>query len=250
MPAANVIQLRALLSEKFPGLRMRVDGPRRAKQAVQRTGVPQIDGPLGGGVPKGALTEIIVPAAQGGSASLIRAFLEQAAREKQIVAMVDGRDSLNVAQMEESVLSRLLWIRCLNAAQAMRAADLLLRDNNVPWVVLDLKMNPEPELRKIPAATWYRFQRLVEMSGSAGIVFTPRRLVAPAQARVTLHSRLSLSIIETETEESLPQLKIEVTCQTGSRRPADSLPTEEVPALAAPAARPETDRPAQFKFQF
>jgi hypothetical protein len=59
-----------------------------------------------------------------------------------------------------SILRQLLWMRCTKALEAVKAADLLLRDGNFPLVIVDLILNSPEELRKIPQTTWYRLQRL------------------------------------------------------------------------------------------
>ncbi len=210
MPAENVIQLRALLAEKFPGLRLRLDEPRVARRACLPSGLPQLDEVLGGGFFRGGLTEIIVPGANCGSTTLLGALLEQTARGNEIVALIDGQDSFNPAGLEERVLTRLLWTRCQTAAGAVKAADLILRDGNLPLVLLDLRANPESQLRKIPATTWYRFQRLVEGTGTACIVFTPRQLLACAQARGHLRPQFSLAAQECNRDDLQRELKMDV----------------------------------------
>jgi hypothetical protein len=217
MPAAKVSQLRALLSEKFPGLRMRLDAPGAAEHPFVPAGLPELDTLLHGGFPKGALSEIIVPAANSGSSALLRALIHHAARANQIIALIDGSDSFDVAHLDEYVLSRLLWVRCHAATEAVKAADLVLRDSNLPLVLLDLKLMPENQLRKIPAATWYRFQRLLETTGSVGVVFTPRRMLAPAQAHITLRPQFSLAALDCEPETLLNDLKMEVSRLPGPR---------------------------------
>lgn len=210
MPAENVIQLRALLAEKFPGLRMRLDQPRSAGYKFQPTTLQQVDQPLRGGLPKGALTEIVATRETCGSATLIKALLEQCARTNQIGALIDGNDSFEVGRIDASLLSRLLWIRCHAAEEAIKATDLVLRDGNLPFVLLDLKLNPEKQLRKISPRTWYRFQRLVEKTAAVCIVVTPRVLVSGAQARITVQPQFSLGAVEQPSNELLPQLKLEV----------------------------------------
>jgi hypothetical protein len=208
MAEANILQLRQLLTEKFPGLRTRLDEPASAPGAVWPTGLPQLDEPLRGGLPKGAMTEIVAEKRGSGSALLIAGIIRRACRENQFVALVDGRDSLEVTQVGGE-LSRLLWVRCRSANEAMKAADLLLRDGNVPLVVLDLAANPAGELRKIPATTWYRFQRLLEQTATACLVLTPRAMVSPAQARLELRSSFSLDALDREPELLLRELKLE-----------------------------------------
>jgi len=84
------------------------------------------------------LIEIVAATRTSGSASLIRTLLCQATEEKKITALLDGGDSLDVTSLDPAVLSRLLWVRCRSAEETIKAADLLLRDGNVPLVLLDL----------------------------------------------------------------------------------------------------------------
>lgn len=209
MPAANVIQLQALLAEKFPGLRARVDERSAAKRSFWPTGLPHVDEPLHGGLPRGTLSEIVAAGHGCGSATLIRHLLAQTAHEKRIVALIDGADSFDATRVEEPALQRLLWVRCPSVEAALKAADLVLRDNNLPLVLLDLKSNPEKQLRKIPATTWYRFQYLVEKAATVCAVFTPRPMVAPARTRLTLHPHFSLDALDRDAVELLGELEVE-----------------------------------------
>jgi hypothetical protein len=210
MMPANVIQLRQLLSEKFPQAHLPLERRAAAETPCWPTGLPQIDKPLQGGLPKGALAELSSAKKCSGSATLIREILSHAARRNEIIAFIDGNNSLDVARIEEHVLSRLLWVRCRAADEALKAADLVLRDNNLPLVLIDLKLMPEKQLRKIPATVWYRFQRLVEETSAICMVFTPWPMVSPAQTRITLHSAFSLETLEKNNDELLAELKIEI----------------------------------------
>ena len=210
MMPANVIQLRQLLSEKFPEAHLPLDRPRGAQTRCWPTGLPQIDKPLRGGLPKGALAELSGAKKCSGSATLVREILSRAAERNEIVALIDGNDSLDVARIDERVLSRLLWVRCRAANEALKAADLVLRDNNLSLVLIDLKLVPEKQLRKIPATVWYRFQRLVEETSAVCMVFTPWPMVSPAQTRIAFHSAFSLGTLEKNTDELLDEFKLEV----------------------------------------
>ena len=48
----------------------------------------------------------------------------------------------------------------------MKVADLLLRDGNLPLILLDLQPVPIREVRRIPASALPRFQRLIEPTGT------------------------------------------------------------------------------------
>ena len=209
MPATNIIELRQLLAERFPGLRTRAEELSTARHAVWPTGLPQVDSVLRGGFPKGALAEMVAERRGSGSALLMASLIRRGLNENKFVVVIDGQDSLDVTQLGED-LSRLLWVRCHSTEETLKAADLLLRDGNLPLVLLDLATNPAVQLRKIPATTWYRFQRLIEQTSAICVVMTPRVMVAPAQVRITLRSRFSLKALEREPEELLSELKVDV----------------------------------------
>ena len=61
-----------------------------------------------------------------------RALLRHATRERRWSALIDGHDQFDPQSAGSSALSGLLWIRCHTATEAMRSADLLLRDGNLP----------------------------------------------------------------------------------------------------------------------
>jgi hypothetical protein len=206
----NIIQLRQLLKERFPGLRTNPEEFSSDTRTFWPTGLRQIDDLLQGGFAKGALTEIISERRGAGSALLASSLLRQAAQAGQIVAFVDGADSLEVTELEESVLSRLLWVRCRSAAEALKATDLLLRDGNVPLVLLDIAINPQKQLRAIPATTWYRLQRLIEETSTVCVVFTPHVMVSPAHDRIFLGSRFSLDCLEEDQDKLLSELELEI----------------------------------------
>ena len=182
------LQLRALLAEKFPGLKTRLPEGLPAAENMWPVALASLDETWPSGLAKGALTEVIAAAGTAGSARLIHALLQCAAGENQIVALLDGADSLDVTALGEVVLSRLLWVRCQSTAEVIKAADLVLRDRNFSLVLLDLKLNPEAQLRKIPATVWHRWQRLIEKTATVCVVFTPRLLVSATRRRLVLES--------------------------------------------------------------
>jgi len=122
----KIIDLRNLLAVRFPQAPMLV-GTRLV------TGLASFDQFIGGGLPKGAITELITPRGSAGSASLIHVFIHGAYRDKYFVALIDGRDSFDPCALANSILRQLLWVRCAKALEAVKAADLLLRDGNFPW---------------------------------------------------------------------------------------------------------------------
>ena len=197
----KIIDLRNLLAIRFP------QAPMLAGTSLV-TGLACFDQPIGGGLPKGAITELISPRGSAGSASLIHALIHGAYRDKYFVALIDGRDSFDACALATSILRQLLWVRCTNALEAVKAADLLLRDGNFPFVIVDLILNSPEELRKIPQTTWYRLQRLVESVPTACLVLTRYEMVSSAQLKLVLENSWNLETLE--KQEAIFQLGIVV----------------------------------------
>jgi hypothetical protein len=207
MPAERIIQLRQLLTERFPGSRAFTNGP-----AFSPDNLPSPPRTATGGCPDlepGALTEIVSEKRGTGSALLLAALIQRAFQENRVTALVDGRDSFDPASAAVE-LSHLLWVRCHSAAEALKAADLLLRDRNVALILLDLATNPAVELRKIQPTTWYRFQRLLEHTSAACAVVTPFALVSSARSRLILPARFSLEALDRNREVLLAEIQVTV----------------------------------------
>jgi len=199
--AGSVLDLRKLLTERFP------HAPAAAATQLV-TGLAFLDEAIGGGLPKGAITELISPEVSAGSASLIHALLETAQRDCYFLALIDGRDSFDPQPLGNACLGHLLWMRCTKALEAIKAADLLLRDGNFPLVIVDLVLNPREELRKIPQTNWYRLQRLVESTSTACLVLTRQERVSSAQLKIVLENVWSLESFE--QEDAISRLRIRV----------------------------------------
>ncbi len=206
--SSQIIDLRQLLAERFPT-------PRLTAQARLATGLPTLDTATAGGLAQGAITELTSPNVSAGSALLIAQLLQTAARERFFVALIDGRDSFDPQPLGPQLLRNLLWVRCSHAAEAVKAADLLLRDGNFPLVLLDLVLNPADELRRIPSASWYRLQRLVEPTPTAFLALTRRSLISSAQWKLVLEN--SWQLRDLAQEENAPRLQFQVQRVQGQR---------------------------------
>ncbi len=208
----KLIDLRKLLAERYPH-----SSPIPASRL--KTNIAALDRASEGGLPKNAITEITSPHASGGSASLIHKLLRTAHRDRYFLALIDGRDSFDPESIGNPCLRNLLWIRCHNAMEAVKAADLLLRDGNFPLVILDLVLNAADELRKIPQTSWYRLQRLVEPVATAFLVLTRRSMVSSAQWKLTLDNYWTLEHLE--NRDVVSELKIRVQRVHGTREIAE-----------------------------
>jgi hypothetical protein len=199
--SSKIIDLRNLLAGRFPQ-------SLRPSRTFLKTGISALDQATHGGLAKNCITELSAPHMSGGSASLLHALLQAAHRDRYFFALIDGRDSFDPSPAGNSRLRNLLWVRCHNAREGVKAADLLLRDGNFPLVILDLVLNPAQELRKIPQTSWYRLQRLVELVPSAFLVLTRVTVVSSARWKLTLSNSWTLQNLE--RADAVSCLKIDV----------------------------------------
>jgi hypothetical protein len=215
---SKIIELRELMARQSPGVAAR----QREKFA---TGIASLDHILGGGLWKGGIVELLAPRRSSGSASLLHGVLHQAAGRQLWTALIDGADSFDPQLAGAQTLSRLLWVRCHTAAEAMQSADLLLRDGNLPLICLDFCQNPPAQLRKIASTTWYRLQRMIEPTAVALLTLTRFPLIPCADVRLELENAFSLEDLEQMPAAILGRVKLTV------RRQRQAQDTREEPLL-------------------
>lgn len=187
----KIVDLRNLLAERFPQ-------PFVPSASRLATGLSSIDDIIGGGLPKSSITELSSSQVSAGTALLLYLLLQKAQQDGYFLALVDGSDSFDPQPLGNRPLCNLLWVRCRQALEAVKAADLLLRDGNFPLVVLDLILNASSELRKIPQTSWYRLQRLVETAPTAFLVLTRTSIISSAQLKLTLDNIWGVTDLDEE----------------------------------------------------
>jgi hypothetical protein len=213
MPSSTQItSLRQLLAERFPTAR-------RAAGRVWATGIPAVDEPAGGGLPIGALTEIVCTAPSCGGYLLLGQLLTASRTQRQRAALVDTSDNFDPGSFPADQLAHLVWVRGLgDVPAALAATDLLARDANLGLVVLDLRHASATALRRMPATLWYRLQRAVEGTDLALVVETPRALVPSAQLRFELQQPFTLATLEEERPLLMTRLTPQIARQRRSER--------------------------------
>jgi recombination protein RecA len=129
---------------------------------IVSTGVPEIDAAVGG-LPRGAMTEICGSPCSGRTSLLLSALAARTA-DGEACALVDARDSFDpyLASAAGVSLQQLLWVRCQNADQALRATDLLIQGGGFGLVAVDLSDIAPKIVRYVPLNAWFRFRRAVE----------------------------------------------------------------------------------------
>ena len=131
-----------------------------------------------------------------GSGTMIHSLIEAAHAARKPFALVDAGNSFDPDGLTNAQLAAMLWVPCNGPEQAVHAADLLLRDANLPLVVLDLMMCPVRQVRAIAATSWYRLQRVTEGNGTVALVFTPTPIMAGAACTLRLTRRYELAALD------------------------------------------------------
>jgi recA bacterial DNA recombination protein len=200
MPASSkIIELRKILAERFPH-------QNGAGSFCIPTGWTPLDSILGGGLPKGGITQLLIPNISSGGAIVLHEIIEAMQGLSQHVALIDGKDCFEPA----ADYPLLLWIRCKNVLQALKATDLVLRDGNLSLAILDLKEAVEKELRKVPGSTWYRFQRITEENRNTLLAITRHPLISNAQVSISTLHRLCMNDLSTQRTDLVKLLSLEI----------------------------------------
>ena len=140
---------------------------------VVSTGIPAVDR-ITGGIPRGAITEILGPASSGRT-SLLHSIMAASTSRQQVCALVDSSDSFDTASAASagSDFDWLLWIRCASKVErAIKATDLLLQSGGFGLVALDLGDVPAAQSRRIQLSWWFRFRRAIENTPTAMLVIS------------------------------------------------------------------------------
>lgn len=161
--AAHIAALRSKVELALAG---RVAAPftyrDRKTVTTVSTGISEIDS-LTGGLPRGALTEIFGPSCSGRTSLLLSALGARTAQEE-ACALIDGADAFDPHSAEAAGvnLRKLLWVRCKNIEQTLRATDLLLQGGGFGFIAVDLSDISPRLVRHVPLESWFRFRRAVE----------------------------------------------------------------------------------------
>jgi len=180
----DIIELRQLLEARFPGTpALRQKSPEATCTILERSF----------SLERGVVTELVSAVGSGGL--FLDRMLAATRNEKSFAALIDPSRSFDPDSYSPETLRRLLCVFCPTPEKAVKAADLLLRDGNVPLVLLDFQMAPVRAIGQLPANIWHRFQRLVENNGTALVVLTPRPMIEAARVRLVVRNTWNLAAL-------------------------------------------------------
>ena len=178
------------------------------------TSFPALNDLLSGGLPRGQISEITGPVSSG-KTGLLLSILAQATRLGEIVACIDFEQLDPCSAYRNGVdLKKLLWVRCAQSFQLLKAADILCHAGNFGVIALDAG---EKKLAG-PLDVWFRLQRAVQGTRTVLLVMSLHPLARTA-ARLTLS--LKKKDIHWESRQStwklLQGFSIEANCIRGKR---------------------------------
>jgi hypothetical protein len=196
--AAIRLQVETTLAKRVPAaLTLKI------KQAPElfSTGIAEVDSVLGGGIPRGSITEV-TGAGSTGKTSFALSSIAAITQSGAACAWVDVSDALSPesAAAANIVLKRLLWLRMSaerkqrvtdkpwsRLEQALKATDLLLQAGGFAAIVLDMSDVLPQHIMRIPLSTWYRFRLAAEQARTA-LVFLTQSPCASSCAALSLRS--------------------------------------------------------------
>lgn len=155
-----------------------------ARHLAAPTGLAALDTLLGGGFPRGRISEVVGPRSSGRT-RLLLGSLARATAGGALAALVDATDGFDPASAHATGvdLQRLLWVRCGGRlVTALRAADVIVRGGGFDVVALDLGDLPPWALARGPMTAYVRLQRAVEATSAALLVLGPRRVTGSMAA--------------------------------------------------------------------
>lgn len=138
------------------------------------TGISALDVLLGGGFPRGRLSEIAGHPSSGRTA-LVYALLATITRRGEVAAVVDLPDALHPEGVRKAGvdLHRLLWVRPPALKAGLKCTELILSAGGFGMVVLDLDV---PDATRLPLHVWPRLARVARRADTVLAILTPRRI--------------------------------------------------------------------------
>ena len=185
MAAAHAIrvQIEAMLAQRVPAaLTLKIT----QTPELFATGMAEVDEMLGGGIPRGSITEVSGTDSTGKTSFALSA-IASITQLGNACAWVDVSDALSpeTAAASGVELRRLLWLRMSaerrtkltdkpwsRLEQALKATDLILQTGGFAAVVLDMSDVLPQHTQRIPLGTWYRFRLAAEHARTALVFLT------------------------------------------------------------------------------
>ena len=194
--------LKAALEELLRARRLQEEGPplrgEDRRLSPIPTGIRDVDALLGGGLPRGQVSEVHGPRSSGRTGLVLQVAAACTARGA-LIAWVDPADRLAPASAAAAGvdLGRLLWLRGNGRERrdrglpaAISATGTVVGSGLFEVVVLDVAAFAQADVARLPGPTWIRLQRMVEDSPGAVVLLAETHVGhGPRGASLALQSR-------------------------------------------------------------
>ena len=194
VPPKDIRALEALVRER--GFGWTLPKRRKLRRSPVPSGIGWVDSRLGGGLPRGAISEVTGPCSSGRT-GLVLAALARTTQAGGIAAYIDTTDCLDPRSAGQAgvVLERLLWIRCGAGENARRdqgkrrlsrmdeawqTANLVVSAGGFGVVAIDLGGLSMRQLGGLQGRTWARLKHAVEDTPTALIVLAEKHVAGSA----------------------------------------------------------------------
>ncbi len=133
-----------------------------AKRGHLPTPWPALNEMLGGGWPRGELSEVYGPRSSGRT-SVIYASLGAALKRGAAAALVDAESALDARRAQHAgiPLRQLLWV-CASQSQTLKSTELLVSAGGFELVALDLG----DSVPHLPTTAWIRLRQIAQRQGT------------------------------------------------------------------------------------
>ena len=207
----SIAELRSLVAAWTPT-------PATRSEAGIATGVPAIDAALGGGLPRGRLTELVSALPSSGGELVFHALLASTRAARLRVALIDAADGFAPKNFGADLLRHLVWVRARSLPEALSCADVLVRDGNYAVLALDLRGVPARVLRQQSSSAWHRLRLTAEQNAGAVLVQSASGFVPAVPWRLVLRGSAGLGELRRTRAERITALQVEVVRGQGHTR--------------------------------
>lgn len=145
----------------------------------------------------GALWECVGAPAGGGAQTLLEALLLEARQAGKFTALIDVGSGFDVDGLSPGLETGLLWVRCGELRQALRALDIVLRDENFHLVVLDCLGMGAGTAQAAPLTQWHRLRLLAKKRAAPLWVLSEQAQVPSPDERFYLPTAWPFDVLET-----------------------------------------------------
>ncbi|MDB6095562.1 MAG: hypothetical protein JWM32_3124 [Verrucomicrobia bacterium] len=174
------------------------------------TGVASIDEALGGGLPRGRVTELVSALPSSGGELVFASILKATRASRLRVALIDAADGFAPRTFAPDLLRHLVWVRAKSVTEAVACFDVLVRDGNYAVIVFDVRNVAPRALKQQPASAWHRLRLASEQNAGAVLIQTRVGFFPAVPWRLILSQPVKLAELRTARVRRMAHLDVQI----------------------------------------